>query len=437
MNERPVIALRSGAPDIVSRPRTGIWAQILAANRYVLGLAILLAVGIPELIHPLVWDGGRFFAREMPGIEPSLIAATVALIAAHLSLRRLGLIPLVSSKSLILPTFFVSFSVVIVVLYVARLPRGPYHFWTAFVIGYFWYYTVALLRMKLVKPVIGLIGVPGGLVGGLPENIRWEIISEPVLRQDVAAVVVDPHASMDMEWSLFMTRLVLDGVPVYHRADIEEGLTGRVSFKSEADNNFGALLPSLTFLRIKRLLDLAFLPIAAMATVPLLLVVAILIKLDSPGPVLFKQVRMGHRGREFVCYKLRSMRESTGGPDFTLHNDERVTRVGRHLRKWRIDELPQMLNILKGEMSWIGPRPEALSLAIAYGAEVPFYNYRHAVRPGISGWAAVHQGNVAEANAARTKLEYDFYYIKYFSIWLDFLIVLKTVQTIWSGFGSR
>ena len=88
-------------------------------------------------------------------------------------------------------------------------------------------------------------------------------------------------------------------------------------------------------------------------------------------------------------------------------------------------------------MSWIGPRPEVASLAEHYAEHVPFYNYRHAMRPGISGWAAVHQGNVAEFDSADLKLEYDFYYIRYFSIWLDFLIVLKTIKTVWSGFGSR
>lgn len=125
------------------------------------------------------------------------------------------------------------------------------------------------------------------------------------------------------------------------------------------------------------------------------------------------------------------------GSDFTLEADPRVTPVGRFLRKWRIDEMPQILNIARGDMSWIGPRPEALRLARRYAFSVPFYDYRHAVRPGITGWAAVHQGNVGDVDAARVKLEYDFYYIRNFSPWLDFLIVLKTVQTIWCGFGAR
>ncbi len=125
------------------------------------------------------------------------------------------------------------------------------------------------------------------------------------------------------------------------------------------------------------------------------------------------------------------------GSQFTADNDPRITRVGRVLRKYRIDELPQIINILAGEMSWIGPRPEAVELSQWYEREVPFYVYRHIVRPGITGWAQVNQGNVAEVEAATYKLHYDFYYIKHFSPWLDVLITAKTIRTVLTGFGSK
>jgi lipopolysaccharide/colanic/teichoic acid biosynthesis glycosyltransferase len=115
----------------------------------------------------------------------------------------------------------------------------------------------------------------------------------------------------------------------------------------------------------------------------------------------------------------------------------RVTRLGRFLRHNRIDELPQIINILRGEMSWIGPRPEALVLAQWYESELPFYAYRHIVRPGITGWAQVRQGHVTEVTSVNEKLQYDFYYIKNFSPWLDIVVVSLTVGTILTGFGSR
>ena len=118
-------------------------------------------------------------------------------------------------------------------------------------------------------------------------------------------------------------------------------------------------------------------------------------------------------------------------------DDDRITRVGRFLRRVRLDELPQIFNVLKWEMSWIGPRPEAAILSRWYTKEIPYYRYRHVVKPGISGWAQVNQGHVAEVDEVHRKLQYDFYYIKYYSPWLDVLIVFRTVKTVLSGFGAR
>ena len=177
----------------------------------------------------------------------------------------------------------------------------------------------------------------------------------------------------------------------------------------------------------------------------MLLVIAVLIRLDSPGPILFRQRRMGYRGMPFNMLKFRTMvtRQVGSGDDaaredaITRGGDDRVTRIGRFLRRTRIDELPQIVNILRGEMSWIGPRPEAVPLSRWYEAELPFYAYRHIVRPGITGWAQVNQGHVAELDDVHVKLHYDFYYIKFFSSWLDLLIALRTVGIMLTGFGAK
>ena len=131
------------------------------------------------------------------------------------------------------------------------------------------------------------------------------------------------------------------------------------------------------------------------------------------------------------------MQINHAGPFFTRENDVRVTRIGRFIRKTHLDELPQIINIIRGDMSWIGPRPEAVELAELYSQAVPFFEFRHAVRPGITGWAAVHQGNVGDIDAAAVKLRYDFFYIKYCSFWLDFMIILKTIKTVFTGAGVR
>lgn len=145
----------------------------------------------------------------------------------------------------------------------------------------------------------------------------------------------------------------------------------------------------------------------------------------------------------FRVYKFRTMtvdKVAEGDPRnlaMTKIGDARITRLGRFLRRTRIDELPQAINILRGEMSWIGPRPEALALSLWYEKELPFYRYRHIVKPGISGWAQVNQGHVVEVDDVLGKLHYDFYYIKNFSPWLDVVITLRTIRTVLTGFGAR
>ncbi len=420
--------------------QTPLRTVLLRSNRVILGCALLLAIVLPELVHPSLNHLGRFFANLHPDlvVEPGMIFACAALIAGHIALQQTGVLPLVSARSLILPTFLATYGSVVIGIYALRLPIGHYHLWTSFLIALAWYFIVAMLRARHIRPIIGVIKIPRRHFASLPRSsIIWQELKEPKLTERVDGVVVDPHSDITLEWSRFLTDLVLKGIPVYHRAYLEERITGQVYFSSHADNDFGMLIPSQNYNKIKHAMDfglaLLVLPFAAVLTA----ICAVAIRLESRGPALFIQERTGYRGETFRCYKLRTMRIDIEGPSFTTEDDPRVTRLGRILRKYRIDELPQILNILLGEMSWIGPRPEAVALARKYSENVAFYDYRHAVRPGISGWAAVHQGNVADVEAATEKLGYDFFYIKHFSFWLDFLIAIKTVRTVLSGFGSR
>lgn len=413
---------------------------LLRSNRVILGCALLLAIVLPELVHPSLNHLGRFFANRHPElpVEPGMIFACTALIAGHIALQQTGVLPLVSARSLILPTFLATYGSVAIGIYALRLPIGQYHLWTSFLIALAWYFIVAMLRARHIRPVIGVIKIPRRHFASLPKSsIIWQELKEPALTQRVDGVVVDPHSDITIEWSRFLSDLVLKGVPVYHRAYLEERITGQVYFSSHADNDFGMLIPSQNYNKIKHAMDFGLALLVFPFALVLTALCAVAIRLESRGPALFIQERTGYRGETFRCYKLRTMRTDIEGPSFTTEDDPRVTRLGRFLRKYRIDELPQILNILMGEMSWIGPRPEAVALASEYSLNVPFYDYRHAVRPGISGWAAVHQGNVAEVEAATRKLGYDFFYIKHFSFWLDFLIAIKTVRTVLSGFGSR
>lgn len=171
---------------------------------------------------------------------------------------------------------------------------------------------------------------------------------------------------------------------------------------------------------------------------PLLPFFALAIKLDSKGPVFFRHTRVGYRGQKFNLIKFRTMvhKADKKGPDWTLKNDDRITRVGRFLRKFRLDELPQLLNVFKGEMSLIGPRPEAENLVKQFTKEIPFYEYRYLVKPGMSGWAQVCYENTCSVEGALEKLQYDLYWIRHRSLWLDIKIIFKSIKVMITGFGA-
>lgn len=260
---------------------------------------------------------------------------------------------------------------------------------------------------------------------------------EPKNRLDGhAAIIVGAQTRGCTQYQRMVQRAALEGVPTISWATFLEWKTGRTPLES-LETLISLSGAQIFYLKVKKFVDLFFAIVVFPVIVCILCVSSVAIRLESPGHIIFRQVRIGRRGKAFVCYKLRTMRVDMPGAVFTGEDDPRITRTGRLLRRWRIDELPQILNIIRGEMSWIGPRPEAAPLAMEYRRRIAHYGYRYMVPPGITGWAAVHQGNVGEVQAARVKLEYDFYYIRHLSFWLDLLIAFKTVRTIVTGFGSR
>ena len=169
------------------------------------------------------------------------------------------------------------------------------------------------------------------------------------------------------------------------------------------------------------------------------LLVSILIKLDSKGPVLYGQVRVGKNGEPFEILKFRTMvvEAESSGPVWAQKKDPRITRVGRVIRKLRIDEMPQFLNLLAGHMKFVGPRPERPHFVKELAEQIPYYDLRHTVRPGLTGWAQVKFAYAASIGDTKEKLEYDLFYIKNASFWLDMLILFRTVKIVLFGSGAR
>ncbi len=189
---------------------------------------------------------------------------------------------------------------------------------------------------------------------------------------------------------------------------------------------------------LKRLVDLILASVVLVLTLPFMLLIAALVWVSSPGPIIFRQKRVGRNGHIFELLKFRSMRQSkTSEARWAEENDPRVTWIGRILRPTRLDELPQLVNVLRGEMSFVGPRPEQPEFVESLRKALPFYDVRHAVKPGITGWAQIHLAYAASAEDSRYKLERDLYYVKNFSIFLDMLIAIQTVRVILFRQGAR
>jgi sugar transferase (PEP-CTERM system associated) len=265
------------------------------------------------------------------------------------------------------------------------------------------------------------------------------IVSQHEIDQVIVALP-DRRGKMPVHMLLeckFQGTLVEDGVNFYER------LVGKILVENLKPSwfIFSSGFRQFRFPRIiKRIVDVLLAAVVLLVCLPLLPIVALLIRLDSPGPILFRQDRVGEGEKVFTLLKFRSMRmdaESTSGPVWAQDQDDRTTAVGRFLRRSRLDELPQLINVLKGEMSFVGPRPERPFFVAVLLKEVPYYSVRHTVKPGITGWAQIKYSYGASMEDALEKLQYDLFYIKNLSIWLDLTILFETIKVVMLGRGSR
>ena len=372
----------------------------------------------------------------------TLLGNSAAFVFAFLVLRKFRPFPGTSSLAFILPTVITSWlAIFAVLLFLREDAYARQVLLYSFGLALIWAFAGSLLAKRYQRWKLAV--VPFGRALELRESSAALItmLESPDLEgRRYDGVVADLHANdLSDEWERFLAACALASIPVFHTQQLIESLTGRVQVEHLSENIFGHLQPSAFYAAIKRLLEAAAVLIAAPIWLPVMLITGLFIRLESEGPMFFIQERVGRGNRDFKVYKLRSMCKDSekDGAQFACTNDRRITRVGRFIRKTRLDEIPQFINVLKGDMSLIGPRPEQRVFVDQFEREIPFYAYRHVVRPGITGWAQVMHGYAADAEDTRVKIEHDFYYIKNFSLWLDMLIVAKTIRTILTGFGAR
>src|SRR5258708_7781257 len=263
---------------------------------------------------------------------------------------------------------------------------------------------------------------------------------DTVLNQDWSGVIVAPESPLSETLIQQLMKTRFSGLRVYDLADFYEQRWFKVPVMHTQRgwllfaHGFD-LLHSALALRLKRLLDIAVSVVLLIVCMPISLIIAIAVRLESRGPALFRQTRTGLNGKEFEILKFRSMvvDAEKAGPQWTSARDPRVTKVERLLRVLRLDELPQLINVIKGEMSFIGPRPERPVFVRELEKQIPFYDLRQLVRPGITGWAQAMYAYGASMDDSLEQLQYDLYYIKNYSLLLDFAILLKTLRVVVLG----
>lgn len=423
-------------PQHYQRRHSRWYERVLLNPFFQLLSGLVIVVGIPGLQR---W--GYVFPTDLNPVQiNTLLVNSCCFLLIFILGKRFRQFPGAQSLAYTLPTVYIIYLLGFSSLFFLREPYSRQVLFLSFISAQIWFFSGHFISLKIRRPKLAIIPYGKQLQITDENSADLRPLSEPSLNElRFDAVVADLHTKeLPPEWERFLANCTLAQIPVYHFRPIQESLTGQVRINHLSENEVGSLIPSQGYALIKRTLDILAALILIPLCFPLLCLVALLIKLDSPGPVFFRQKRMGYRGKSFILYKLRSMRPSQPGKNYTQKGyDPRITRVGRFIRKYRIDEFPQFFNVLKGDMSFIGPRPESMQLTESYEKDVPFFSYRHIVRPGISGWAQVKHGYAAEVKGMTEKLGYDFYYIKHFSFWLDCLIFIKTLRTVLTGFGAR
>ena len=408
-----------------------------------LGLAMIgLAYAISQVLMARGWATVDFGRTVLASLVPYAVAAHLLYRGAHM--------PAAERGSLLLVTTGLPFWLTPLAFALLQQPYSRGALLLSYLLSTFWFWLADqwFLRHRPFRLVYQDPRVPELLAPWLHEapapalpRIRWLRWPEQGMPPGTAlaceGAVVLPDTEASPERRRFLTALKLQHIHLYSPDALQEAVTGRMAART-LDNELWQTDGNPAYDLFKRLIDVSVVLALMPLWLPLACLVACAVKLDSPGPALFSQRRTGLHGQTFRIWKFRSMRhEAQVKTQFAQADDPRITRLGHWIRRTRLDEIPQLFNVLMGHMSLIGPRPEQEGFVQQFAEQMPSYPYRHLVRPGLTGWAQVQQGYAASAQETAIKLSYDLYYITHYSLAMDLLIVLKTIQTVLTGRGAR
>lgn len=419
--------------------------SVVLGDALALVVAILLATNrVFDVWMP--WLVSTTSGSLMPSVVLLIVGASMAVYAAFLSWGHTAPRPSYGRALAIVASTmaFTSLGLVISRSYWSRE-------WLLSV-AFFWFVLAILLRFLLRRRpwsesmvVITAEKVLADDLGNSP-HAEVEAIVDPLGDPaeapliDDASLVVDLRAVLSEDMARYVSSASVSGQRVRPLVEVYEEHTGRLPLVHILGGwELTRPVQRSEYAGVKRVIDVVFVALTVPLWIALWGIVWLAVRLDSPGPAIYRQQRVGRNGEPFTLIKFRTMviDAEKNGPQFASEDDPRITRIGRLLRKSRLDEIPQLWNVLVGDLALVGPRPERPVFVEEFSRSIPFYDSRHLIRPGVTGWAQVHYGYADGEADTVEKLTYDLYYVKYSSLWLDIHILGQSIWTVLTGFGAR
>jgi len=371
---------------------------------------------------------------------PMMILVGLAYLLTVLIVGKLSTYPKVSSFGLCFSTLLFSYMAIILVISATRVYYSRSYLLISFLFSLLSLLTLEYLEHKHKRLRFVLLSDLGGNEAEDLARLNIELLRAIKPSEDhYDGIVVKDIKSLSPDIARFIVAESLKGTPVYTFAELYAAFLGRAPLNYIDPDLLGRKASSSIYKDVKRVVELSIATVSFVPATVIGLITAISIILDSKGPVFFIQERVGQNGKPFKLIKFRTMHNNSesNGPQFAEENDSRVTRVGKFLRKTRLDELPQLINVIRGDMSFVGPRPEQIPFARQFEEKIPYYSLRYSLKPGLTGWAQINRGYTSGFDDTKEKLEYDLFYLRYESPWLDLLILFKTLKIVMTGFGAR
>jgi lipopolysaccharide/colanic/teichoic acid biosynthesis glycosyltransferase len=416
--------------DAANTSRQMALSSVMIAVMMVIGFATFMAITASVMLESKI--------SELPlTIRTSAVLLGISFIVAVVTTMNLSRISVWNVTDQVLPMWFSITILMVVSLLVFRLEYSTVFISITWPVGLIMLIVMGHILSSPSRLVIGVL--PGVDTSIIASHRIIELDDKAFPDEKLDLVIATQDGIKDPKFASMLSALAGKKVPVLPAQFFHEQMTGRINHHKVDAGELMQLRTYRRYMMVKRLTDILMASVGLIIFSPLMVIIAIMIRLESSGPAIFIQRRVGEGGREFRMYKFRSMIQDAekSGAKFAKSDDARITRLGHVIRKLRIDELPQLFNVLLGSMSMIGPRPEQKAFADDLEKEITLYPIRHAVRPGITGWAQVMQGYADDVSSTDVKLSYDLYYIKNLSLMMDMVIFFKTLKTIITGFGAR